>query len=288
MPRLRAVLLLLACAAPAVRAGPREEAIVAAMRLSDAPNYSWVATVADDARTYDIKGRTSREGFSRVRMPVVNTVRRRLGRSVTDTEIEFLFLGNVACVLLTEQGWRRPDELDPLPEETDYVPINNPSRSSGIPGVRSIGGGMIKGVPIKPLPPPRVPADDERQRNYSNLQLGLSRPHEELGVIVGSHDRFEVTDGVATGSLQESGARLLLVRDGQKEITPLQAAGTFKLWLRDGAVARYQVRLEGILQVDTPTGRRRVAVTQTTDTVVTEIGTTAFEVPEQARLKLVR
>lgn len=44
---------------PAACAGPIEDAVVAVMRLSDRPNYTWVATVDDDARSYDIVGRTS-------------------------------------------------------------------------------------------------------------------------------------------------------------------------------------------------------------------------------------
>ncbi|MGH7956079.1 MAG: hypothetical protein ACREH8_03595 [Opitutaceae bacterium] len=67
---------------------------MAIMRLSDEPSYSWVATVADDARTYDIFGRTIRGGYTHVTMPVINTVRRKLGRSVTDTEIDLIFRGN--------------------------------------------------------------------------------------------------------------------------------------------------------------------------------------------------
>src|ERR1044071_6730315 len=81
------------------RAGPTENAIMAAMRLSEQPNYSWVATISDDARTYDIVGKTVRGGFTRVKMPVINSVRRSLGRGVTDTEVDVIFRGNVACVL---------------------------------------------------------------------------------------------------------------------------------------------------------------------------------------------
>jgi hypothetical protein len=287
MSRLRSVCLLfcsMACPAPA---GPREDVIVAAMRLTEQANYTWVATVADDARTYDINGRTSREGYARVRMPAVNSLRRRLGRSVTDTDIEFIFRGNVDCVILTEQGWKKPQELAVPPSETEYEKIVSPTGALGVPGSRSISGGILKGTVIRPVGPP---PDDEHdpKRSYSNLQLGLSLPHEELGIIVSSHASLAVNESVASGTLTELGAQLLLVRDGQKELTPLRGAGTFKLWLRNGGVEKYQVRLEGIVQVDTPSGRRQLAVTQTTETIVKNVGTTQVEVPEEAIRKLGR
>jgi hypothetical protein len=133
-------------------------------------------------------------------------------------------------------------------------------------------------------PPPSD--ENDPKRSYSNLQLGLSLPHEELGIIVSSHASLNVEDGVAAGTLTELGAQLLLVRDGQKELTPLRGAGTFKLWLRQGSVEKYQVRLEGIIQVDTPNGRRQLAVTQTTDTLLKNVGTTEVNVPDEAIRKL--
>ena len=257
---------------------------MAIMRLSDQPSYSWVATVQDDARTYDIDGKTVRGGFTHVKMPVINTVRRRLGRSVTDTRIELIFRGNVACVLRTEDDWKTPEELPEPQEERDTDPPNT-RPGSAIPGAGAIYGGLMKGAVIR-RPATRIPERDEQQ--YSNLQLGISHPHEELGVIVSSHVDFVVEHDTVTGTLTDLGAQLLLVRDGQKQITPQRAAGTFKLWLRDGMVSKYQVKLQGILTVDTPNGRRHVAVNQTTHTILKDIGTTKFEVPEQARVKLLR
>lgn len=287
MKRLLAVCALAWLGSAAARAGPTEMAILATMRLSDQPNYSWVATISDDARTYDIVGQTSKAGYTRVKMPVINSVRRRLGRSVTDTQIDVIFRGNVACVLETDKGWMRPAELPPPPEaDPDLERIVQPTGPLGAPGSQSISGGILKGASIRKRAPPRGP--DESERNYSNLQLALSHPHEELAVIVGSHHEFKLEGDTVAGTLTDLGAQLLLVRDGQPEITPVRATGTFKLWLRDGMVSKYQLRLHGILTVDTPTGRRHIEVRQAADTVLKDIGTTKFDVPSQARAKLDR
>ena len=62
----------------AAGAGPVESAIIAAMKLPEAPNYSWRTEVVDDARSYEIVGATDRTGdYSLVTMPLVNAVARR-------------------------------------------------------------------------------------------------------------------------------------------------------------------------------------------------------------------
>ena len=96
-------------------AGPREDAIVAAMRLGEAPNYAWLTTVTDDARTYPIEGQTVRGDVTRVLQPLVNHLRRPLGLGSTDTQVELYFRGDQACVIATPQGWLTPDEMRALP-----------------------------------------------------------------------------------------------------------------------------------------------------------------------------
>lgn len=265
---------ILGCAlpffSPHAGAGPVEDAILAAMRLSEQPNYSWVTTVTDDARTYEIFGRTVRGGYSRVKMPVINSLRRQLGRSVTDTQIEFIFRGNVACVVETDHGWRRPDELSLLAPEDSHG------------GTTTATVGVLGSIVRPPAPPAKTAAP----RTYSNLQLGLSHPHEELGVIVASHESLTVEDGIVTGTLTDLGARLLLVRDGQEKITPLRAAGTFTLWLRGDAIVRYRLQLHGSLSVQLSGGPRTLEVNQVSETTVTDVGTTSFAVPDEARARL--
>ncbi len=281
-----AVGLWLVLGAAPLAAGPREDAIVDLMRLADQPNYTWVTTVNDDARTYDIEGRTVRGSFTRVKMPVINTVRRRLGRAVTDTQIELIFLGNVACVVESEHGWVTPDELPPPPEDQEeFVAFGTPHTPITLGSTGAPVGGVIKGAVVRP----RRPKSDEAQtRGYSNLQLAISHPHEDLAVILSSHADLQVEGDSVSGTLTDRGAQLLLVRDGQKQITPLRAAGTFKVWFRERLPVKYQLRLDGVLLVETSTSRRQVAVRQHSDTVIRDVGRTAFFVPDQAIVRLTR
>lgn len=283
MKQVWAVRLLVLFGAGPLHAGPLEDAIVSIMRLSDQPNYSWVSTISDDARTYEIDGATTREGYSRVKMPVINSIRRRLGRDVSDTRIEVIFRGNVSCVLRTEEGWLRPDEL-PEPEAISDFDRLAANARSGTAVAPSITTTILKGSVIR-RPVSSPPA--EKARGYSNLQLAISPPHEELAVIVSSHRDFAVEGDLVTGTLTDMGAQLLLVRDGQKEITPLAATGAFKIWLRGGTVSRYQVTLDGTLAVQSQKGGPiTIAVHQRALTILSDIGSTAVHVPEIAKAKL--
>jgi hypothetical protein len=281
--RLLTACLLIAGLGPASHAGPTETAILAAMRLSEQSSYQWISTVTDDARTYEIVGQTSKDGYTRLRSPAVNALRRRLGRSVTDTQIEFIFRGNVACVVETEDGWLTPEEIPP-----PAASIPEPRLHAGPNGPRKTDTPRSESQPALPgLPPVAIPdASAEAPRRYSNLQAGLSLPHEELGLIVSSHAEMTVADGIVSGTLTDLGARLLLVREGQREITPVRAAGSFKLWVHHGQVAKYLIRLEGLIRVQTAGSSREILVNQTSETVLKDVGTTQVAIPPEARRKL--
>lgn len=271
--------VVLAALVTVTRAGPVETAIMAIMRLSDQPNYSWTTTISDDARTYDVVGKTERGGFTQARMPVVNSIRRQLGRSVTDTEIDLIFRGNVECVIETDHGWKRPNELAVLP------PGSASAEADG--GAQISSGAPRNGAVLPRVRPSRGSAGrDSRPRPYSNLQLGISHPHEELGIIVSSHADFNVDGDRVSGALTDLGAQLLLVRDGQENLSPVRASGTFKVWLHDGMVSKYQLKLRGTVEISLPSGARQIEVQQVSDTVLKDVGATKLIIPDEAKRKL--
>lgn len=272
-------LVLASLGASSVVAGPQEQAILAAMKLTDAPNYSWTATVADDAMLYTLEGKTEKGGFTWVKMPMVRTIARRLGRE-GDTQLQLFFAGASACVVQTNDGWKTIDELPrrrPREHDEPFVVA-----MGTMPGGRmgTLGGPL----PLATAPTGRLFKDDSDKRPHSNLQLGVSHPHEELSVIVGSHVTLRADGDVVSGTLSDIGAQLLLVRDGAEDIAPLAAAGVFKLWLKDQRVVRYQLQLEGLLEV----GRKRVVVRQDSTTTLHAVGTTRLDVPLEVREKLAR
>ncbi|MCX6951084.1 MAG: hypothetical protein NTV51_02690 [Verrucomicrobia bacterium] len=240
---IRAVLSLCCLLAPLLRAGPTETAIVAAMKLPDAANYSWSTHVEDDARSYN--------------------------------QVDAVFKGSERCVIQTEDGWKTPEEIASLAR------VDQPAGPGGGPGGGSSGGGFPGGPGRRGR---RGPGGEPPA--YSNLQLNLSRPHDEIGIIVGSHTEIHPDGDLVAGTLSETGAKLLLVHPGQNELTPLRASGTFRLWVRDGALVKYELKLDGTLAVETPNARREVEVHQRSSTEIRAVGTTRFEIPEEARKKL--
>jgi hypothetical protein len=261
-----AILALWSGTAPLV-AGPREDLILAAMRLGEAPNYAWLTTVTDDARIYTVEGRTVRGDLTHILQPLVNQLRRPLGLGSTETQVEFFFRGNRTCVIATPHGWLTPEEILALPD-----PSPGPGRSQ-------------PGAAAAPLSLPRVPPASA-PRPFSNLQLAISHPHEELAMLVAGLEELRLQDGVALGSLAEVTARLLLVHDGQEQVEPVRAAGRFRLWVEHRLVRRYELHLEGILRISAAGTSRDVAVRQVSATVVREVGATGFPVPEAVRARL--
>jgi len=283
-----------AIAAPA-HAGPTDVAIAAAMKLPEAANYSWVTTVDDDARSYTIDGQTDladKGDLSLVNMPMVATVRRRVSRSTSnsDNSTPAIFTGDVKFVVQTLDGWRKPSDLrSSSSDSVPGVPGGGPWSTGGMMGLHGRRGRFGMGMGASGISYPNGERTDENGRPipaYSNLQSTLSRPHEEIAIIVANYTDLKVDGDVVSGTLSELGAKLLLVHPGQKELTPLKAGGTFRLWIKDGALAKYEVKLDGTLAVNANGGRHEIEVHQTATTELKNIGTTKFDVPDEARKRL--
>jgi hypothetical protein len=264
------------------RAGPVEDAIAAAMALSEQPNYSWTATVADDAQSYQIEGKSRAGIWNWVRQPMVRSVAQRMGREAVP-DLEAVFKGTTDGVVRTGRGWQRLRELAWLEPVLDDDP---PPLDEVFPGIRS---SRMLGMNIVEMPSPGPQARRlaaEAPQLYTNAQFGVSPPHQELAIIVSSYTDLKVEGDVATGTLDEAGARLLLVRDGQAHVAPLAAGGVFKLSLLQGQVVSYLLELEGLLELSEPDRNGRVLVHQKSNTVLRDVGTTNFEIPPEALKKL--
>src|SRR5262249_1008918 len=109
----------------ACHAGPTERAILAAMKLSEQPSYSWTSVVVDDARSYDLEGRMDRSGYPWMRLPMVKEFSLRLGREA-GMDLEAVFRSATAYVVSTDHGWKTIDELPRRPlnwnDDFDYWP----------------------------------------------------------------------------------------------------------------------------------------------------------------------
>lgn len=278
--------LFFACAPLVTLAGPIDSAVVAAMRLAEVPSYAWVSEVQDDATSYAITGKALKNGYRWVTRPMIADVSSRLGREC-DTELEtFFYHSPDRCVLRAPTGWLAPHEL-PKPRDDDHMLVFFPTPTMSIIADPSqpadLGANGI--FAPRPLPPPIIifPVEPDEKRPFSNAQIAVNVPHEELQLIVSGCNDMKVDDsGVVSGSINDISARLLLAPAERKDITPLLAAGVFKLWIKDNIVDRYELHLEAVFLA----GKKKVLVRQLSETSLKDIGRTSFTVPDAVRMKL--
>jgi len=93
-------------------------------------------------------------------------------------------------------------------------------------------------------------------------------------------------DGDAiSGDLTEAGAKALLTfggRGGGNAPEVSGAQGSVKFWLKEGALAKYQMKVKGTVSMN---GNDR-EVDRTTTVEIKDVGTTKIEVPDDAKKKL--
>lgn len=270
--------LFVACGPLVSRAGPAEMALLAAMKLSEQPNYSWTSSVSDDARDYDIDGKTDSSGYTWLSLPLTKALGKRMGR-LSESRVETVFRGPNACVIRTDAGWLTFRELDRWRRHDEDEQWSRSLQAASDAWETAPLGGS----PLPVLPPPLDDDDDDDDKGpYCNAQFALVHPHEDLAIVVSSCSDVKVEGDEACGTLGDTGARLLLVHEGLETVHPLAAAGTFILHIKDGIVTNYTLDLEGVLMVK----RKKILVHQKSCTWIRDIGTTKLEVPDVVQRKL--
>jgi hypothetical protein len=257
-------------------AGPTDRAIIAAMALSEQPNYTWFSTIDDPASSYEIEGRTTNAGVTWVRMPMLKSIQRRLGRE-NDTQVEALFDDRRRGLLQVGNDWKSISELP-----SRQAPSGHRTRTM-VRGSANAGGFGIPGGASLGAAAPFLIEDRQTGPAFSTLHFGVMHPHEELAIIVSSFTAMESAGDVVTGSLSDMGAALLLVRPELQDVEPRHAAGEFKLWIKNGVVIKYQLKLKGVVALP---GWDNVPVQVNMATTLKDIGTTTVNVPDSAQAKL--
>ncbi len=243
MKRLAAAALFALFAYAATAAEPTVEAIVAASKLLDAPNYSWTTTTMRDKRSSMADCKIQVGGYALVSLPLSPAIRRVLGIADEgmDEDLTAVFDQTGNCVIKTSRkGWLAPTELP-------------------------------------------------RRISRSSSGFSIAYPHEELAVIIANYTELKNEGQFVSGTLSETGAKLLLVKPAQTDLVPRAAKGTFRLWLKDGRLDSYEVQLEGtMVNLKANSNASPLVDHVTTNTVIKDVGRTQFDVPQAAREKLER
>jgi hypothetical protein len=133
---------------------------------------------------------------------------------------------------------------------------------------RNSGGGTQESAASSPSP---------------RLPPGLNLPHEQLAVIAANYSELRAEDGGVSGKLTQSGAELLVLPPGSMLMPPKNSAGTFRLWIKDGAVTKYELKLTAD---SAPDSTKPGAFTQTASVELADLNMTKVDVPPAAKKKL--
>lgn len=259
-----ACLALTAAAAPA----PDDVAIVAAARLAEKSNYSWSTAISEDVNggLSRIDGQTVRGGYTLIGLHNASGILRT--RGVTrdaDGISQAFFRGSNRCVILTDEGWLAPEELPPAQASGDRPATRTPGR-----GASGRGGGRAA--------PSAIPAKIE------DYTFDIRHPHEDLDLIIGSYTTLRAAGDSFTGELTNAGAALFLSAFAQPRVEVRRASGSFHCWIENGVVVRYEVLINGT--VNLPGDKAALPVNWTIRTEIHDIGTTRLNVPAAVRAKL--
>jgi hypothetical protein len=286
-PTAAFLLPALIAGAISMQADPTDDAIVAAMKLSANPNYSWKTTVSQNSRKLEIHGKTGIEGYALVTFVgyTAGAGGASSGPTATgagnDAGINTVFLNDNKYVVQSDKGWTTPSVTSSPPEENA-----GSSRKAGGTSSSSVGGGRSGGRTQRnrsgggsqsastPTPASTVP----------RLPTAINYPHEELALIASNYSEMHFEGGVVSGKLTEFGADQLLVPPATMKNAPDNSTGTFRLWITDGAVTKYELKLTAD---QAPAGTNlKGSFSETITVELTDIGTTTVEVPAAAKLKL--
>ncbi len=245
-------------------AGPTEDVLAAAVKVMDAPNYAWTYTLMQDTRSETLEGKSDHSGVSIVTMPMAPIVARMLGFPERDSEQSLLaiFKGGDNCVIKTASGWKKPGDI------TGSLERGRDSSSGSIPG--SFGGMRHRR------------ANGSGRGATLALDFSINPPSDEIAIIVANYTELKVDGATVTGKLSEEGAKLLLVRPGQKDLVPRTATATFKLWLKDGKLESYEIEVEGTFTKIGDSEKNERPSRQTITVQIKDVGKTTVEVPEEA------
>jgi hypothetical protein len=200
-----------------------------------------------------------------------------------------VYLGDKYVVEAPQGGWSTPVAAPAASDDSDPGNTRSGNRGGargGGGGMRGARGGSRGGVGGGGSRGGGGGSGSGRGSDTSsanaNVPGALNLPHEELSLIATNYTELHPEDGGVSGKLSSTGADLLFMPPGSSQRPPEGAAGTFRLWIKDGAITKYEVKLTA----RTAPGGRGGSYSETRTVEISGIGSTKVEVPEAAKRRL--
>lgn len=236
MKRFLTTTMALSLAWTAVLADAKDDVKAAAKSLSEAPNYTWVATTEIEGVQFTpptITGKAEKGGFA-----VIESER----DGTTTTAV----LKGDKGVLKTDDGWQTAEEVRAAAQN-----------GGGGGGGRGGRGGMLLRT--------KLPADD-------------------LAKLAEKTKELKEANGVIAGDLTDEGAKEAAARGGRggQAPEPKNAKGSLKVWLKEGKLAKVQVKVSATVTMQ----NEERDITRTTTYEFKNVGSTTVTVSDDAKKKL--
>jgi len=117
------------------------------------------------------------------------------------------------------------------------------------------------------------------------MLLRTRLPGDDAGKLVEKVKELKAADGVISGDLTDEGAKELLSfgrRPGGNAPEPKDAKGSVKYWLKDGQIAKMEVKVSGKMTIQ----NEERDISRTTTYELKDVGATTVDVPAEAKTKL--
>lgn len=113
-------------------------------------------------------------------------------------------------------------------------------------------------------------------------------PVAESTGLAGKVKELKEADGAISGELKEDAVKEMLLvgarrKDGQEPPKTTDAKGSIKFWVKDGALVKYEINIQGKVKA----GDRDAEINRTTTVEIKDAGTTKMDVPAEAKEKMV-
>ena len=112
-------------------------------------------------------------------------------------------------------------------------------------------------------------------------------PAAQSAELARNMSELKEADGILSGELKEDAIKEILLmggrrREGQETPKTTDAKGTVKFWIKNGALNKYEINVQGKVA----TADRSVDINRTTTVEIKEIGSTKIEAPAEAKEKI--
>lgn len=251
---------VLPLAVTAEEATPASEVKAAAAKLTEA-GYAWKTTVnlpeggpgqgrgGNRFRPSPTEGKINKEGFA--------LIKQSRGDNTSETVIK-----NGKTLVKTNDGWKSREELRGQRRDDNANAGDGDRRRNN----RGFGGGGAFGA---------------------NLGRNFKAPAEQAVELAGKTTSLKKEGDTIKGDLTADAAKELLSfggprRDGREGPQIDDPRGSVTFWIKDGALAKYEVKVAGSVSFN---GNTR-SLDRTTTTEISDVGSVTIDLPEDAKKKL--